>query len=79
MSPVSDGRDSDEDDGEDGFEVYEVWWKGAEGEIEFGGPGTKTGRKRARKVDKGRSAAGWCGPGARWRDLGQWQGFRGQR
>ena len=62
-----------------GLEVYGVWWKGAEGDMEYGGPGTRTIRKRERKVDKGRSDAGWCGPGARWRDLGRWLGFRGQR
>ena len=79
VEPVSDGGHSDEDVGEDGLEVYGVWWKGAEGDMEYGGPGKRTSRKRERKVDKGRSDAGWCGPGARWRDLGRWQGFRGQR
>jgi hypothetical protein len=79
LSPVSDGSDSDEDDGEDGLEVYGVWWKGAEGEMEFGGPGTKTGRKRERKVNKGRPDARRCGPRVQRSILGLRQGRRGRR
>ena len=60
MSLVSDRRD--DDGGVDGLEVYGVWWKGTEGGAEYDGPGTITGRKRVRKVGKGRSDAGRCGP-----------------
>ncbi len=79
LSPVSDGGHSDEDVGEDGLEVYGVWWKGAEGDMEYGGPGTRTGRKRERKVDKGSLDAGRCGPRAQRPNLGQRQGRRGRR